>query len=133
MPVGEAVMPTPGAQMARIEEGQKFFKEALSEMKQGQRELAERVEHVADEMRRNSERTTSELHTAAVALTRCADRLDQGARHMEDSDDRIDDLEARTKSLETTRVRQAAFISAAGIAGGIAGWFIDHASKWLTR
>ena len=108
--------------MGRIEAGQEFFKEALTRMEQGQRKLADRVDQVA-----------GELHTAAIALTRCADRLDRGAEIMKDANDTLDSHGVRISSLETTRTRQAAFISAAGIAGGVAGWMLDHFWKMLAR
>jgi len=144
-------MTTPEAKMARIEEGQRYFREALTSMKEGQERLVARVDHVAEEMRRNSEKTTTELHTAALALTRCADRLDHGAEKMDDADEkltliasRLDKHDERITSLEMTRAntsaikeetkaRTALFLSGAGLAGAFGSWVITHAKDWLLR
>lgn len=116
-------MPTPEARVARIEAGQEFFRDALVRLEQGQDRLARRVDHVADEVRRNSEATSKELHEAALALKEVAGEMKSGDGRMRDIENDLSELREDVDANTAWRWRSFGATTVLGLVGG---WIASH-------
>lgn len=143
------------ADLAVLKAGQEMFHQFTSRMETAHANLARRIDMVAEEMRANTDRTTRELHDAALSLRELAMSMQMEQKEFTAIRDSISKLETevradrleigaelagvrkdletlRTKGIETAAERgifqRFIWPAVMAVAGGVAGLFGGHIS-----